>query len=172
MARCAWCSMAGSCRSPSAGCRRSRAVRRPTVPAALLCAGLGRALLHAAAVVAPDGTAWLLVGDARSGKSTTCANLARGGGGWGYLSDDQTVLAATEQGIMVEGWPRAFHLDEAWERGEVSGRRRAIEPAAVGIGDRRRLAPLAGILLPVVRPDQPTTLAPVSAGQALAELVR
>ena len=60
-----------------------------TISAALLCAGLGRALLHAAAVVAPDGTAWLLVGDARSGKSTTCANLARGcgGGGWGYLSD-------------------------------------------------------------------------------------
>ena len=143
-----------------------------TISAALLCAGLGRALLHAAAVVAPDGTAWLLVGDARSGKSTTCANLARGGGGWGYLSDDQTVLAATEQGIMVEGWPRAFHLDEAWERGEVSGRRRAIEPAAVGIGDRHRLAPLAGILLPVVQRDQPTTLARVPAGQALAELVR
>ena len=73
-----------------------------TISAALLCAGLGRALLHAAAVVAPDGTAWLLVGDARSGKSTTCANLARGGGGWGFLSDDQTVLAAAEQSANTE----------------------------------------------------------------------
>ena len=145
-----------------------------TISAALLVAGLGRALLHAAAVVAPDGAAWLLVGDARSGKSTTCANLARGGwgGGWGYLSDDQTVLAATEQGIMVEGWLRPFHLDEGWERGEVCGRRRTIHPAALGIGGQRRVAPLAGILLPVVAPERPTSLAPISAGQALAELVR
>ena len=141
-----------------------------TISAALLVAGLGRALLHAAAVVAPDGTAWLLVGDARSGKSTTCANLARAG--WGYLSDDQTVLAATEQGVVVEGWLRPFHLDEGWERGEVCGRRRTIHPAALGIGGRRRVAPLAGILLPVVAPERPTSLAPVSAGQALAELVR
>ena len=141
-----------------------------TISAALLVAGLGRALLHAAAVVAPDGTAWLLVGDARSGKSTTCANLARAG--WGYLSDDQTVLAATEQGVVVEGWLRSFHLDEGWQRGEVSGRRRTIHPAALGIGGQRRVAPLAGILLPVVAAERPTSLAPVSAGQALAELVR
>ncbi|PYP43332.1 MAG: hypothetical protein DMD50_17585 [Gemmatimonadetes bacterium] len=141
-----------------------------TISAALLVAGLGRALLHAAAVVAPDGTAWLLVGDARSGKSTTCANLARAG--WGYLSDDQTVLAATEQGVVVEGWLRSFHLDEGWQRGEVSGRRRTIHPAALGIGGQRRVAPLAGILLPVVAPERPTSLAPISAGQALAELVR
>ena len=141
-----------------------------TISAALLVAGVGRALVHAAAVLGPDGAAWLLVGDARSGKSTTCANLARAG--WGYLSDDQTVLAATEQGIMVEGWLRSFHLDEGWPRGEVSGRRRAVHPAALGIAGRQRLAPLAGMLLPVVEPEQPTTLAPVSAGQALAGLVR
>ena len=149
-----------------------------TIAAALLVAGLGRALVHAAAVLAPDGAAWLLVGDARAGKSTTCANLARGGGGggggggWGFLSDDQVVLAATEQGIVVEGWLRSFHLDEGWERGEVSGRRRAIHPGALGLGGRQRAASLAGIVLPVVEPAQPTTLAPSSAGQALAALVR
>jgi len=141
-----------------------------TISTALLLAGIGRALVHAAAVVEPKGGAWLLVGDARSGKSTTCANLARGG--WGYLSDDQTVLAATEQGIVVEGWLRPFHLDEGWERGEVCGRRRTIHPAALGIGGQRRVAPLAGILLPVVAAERPTSLAPISAGQALAELVR
>src|SRR5438445_220160 len=144
-----------------------------TIAAALLVAGLGRALVHAAAVLAPDGAAWLLVGDARAGKSTTCANLARGGGGggWGFLSDDQVVLAATEQGIVVEGWLRSFHLDEGWERGEVSGRRRAIHPGALGLGGRQRAAPLAGMLLPVVEPAQPTPLAPSSAGPALAALV-
>src|SRR5256885_14550590 len=101
-----------------------------TISAALLCAGLGRALLHAAAVLAPDGTAWLLVGDARAGKSTTCANLARvgggGGGGWGFLSDDQGVLAATEQGVVGGGGLRSFPLGEGWERGEVPGRGRAV----------------------------------------------
>src|SRR5256884_7166764 len=141
-----------------------------TISAALLVAGIGRALLHAAAVVAPDGAAWLLVGDARSGKSTTCANLARAG--WGYLSDDQTVLAATEQGVVVEGWLRSFHLDEGWQRGEVSGRRRTIHPAALGIGGQRRLAPPAGILLPVVAAERPTSPAPGPAGLALARLAR
>ena len=62
-----------------------------TISAALLLARLERALVHAAAVVAPDGHAWLLAGDARSGKSTTCATLASAG--WGYVSDDQVVLA-------------------------------------------------------------------------------
>jgi len=141
-----------------------------TISAALLLAGIGRALVHAAAVVEPKGGAWLLVGDARSGKSTSCANLARAG--WGCLSDDQTVLAATEQGIMVEGWLRSFHLDEGWERGAVAGWRRTIYPAALGSGRRGRVTPLAGILLPAVVPDQPTALAPVSVGQALTALVR
>src|SRR5207245_6776974 len=71
-----------------------------TVATALLLAGLGRALVHAAAVVHPDGGAWLLVGDARSGKSTTCATLVSAG--WGYLSDDQVVLEAREDGVQVD----------------------------------------------------------------------
>ncbi len=141
-----------------------------TTSAALLVAAAGGALVHAAAVVAPDDRAWLLVGDARSGKSTTCANLARAG--WGFLSDDQSVLTAAAHVIMVEGWLRPFHLDEGWERGEVSGRRRALHPASLGLGSRQRLAPLAGILLPTVQAEQPTTLAPVSAGRGLALLIR
>src|SRR5207253_8551302 len=79
-----------------------------TVSAALLLAGLGRALVHAAAVVAPDGDAWLLAGDARAGKSTTCATLASAG--WGYVSDDLVVLTGPDDGVEVEGWLRPFHL--------------------------------------------------------------
>src|SRR5439155_2770331 len=75
-----------------------------TASAALLLAGLGRALVHAAAVVASDGGTWLLAGDARAGKSTTCATLASAG--WGYLSDDQVVLTSRQDGIEVEGWLR------------------------------------------------------------------
>ncbi len=135
-----------------------------TVSAALLLAALGRALVHAAAVVAPDGDAWLLAGDARAGKSTTCATLASGG--WGYLSDDQVVLTGREDGIEVEGWLRPFHLDG------VSGERREVAPADVGLGGWRRTARLAGAIFPVVAPAEPTLLAPIAAADALARLVR
>src|SRR3989441_8434802 len=95
-----------------------------TISAALLLARLERALVHAAAVVAPDGHAWLLAGDARSGKSTSCATLAAAG--WGYVSDDQVVLAAREDGVEVEGWLRPFHLDRNGEGGEPTGERREV----------------------------------------------
>jgi hypothetical protein len=115
-----------------------------TVSAALLLLVQGRALVHAAAVVAPDGGAWLLVGDARSGKSTTCTTLASAG--WGYLSDDQVVLSSREDGLAVEGWLRPFHLDGT--------------------------ARLAGTIFPTVSADEPTRLTAFSAGNALARLVR
>ncbi|PYO76521.1 MAG: hypothetical protein DMD67_08280 [Gemmatimonadetes bacterium] len=115
-----------------------------TVAAALLLADLGRALVHAAAVVAPDGGAWLLAGDARSGKSTTCATLAAAG--WGYLSDDQVVLAPREDGVEVEGWLRPFHLDSTGEDGEPTGERRTVPIAELGLAGWRRTARLAGLI--------------------------
>jgi len=136
-----------------------------TVSAALLLAALGRALVHAAAVVAPDGDAWLLAGDARAGKSTTCATLASGG--WGYLSDDQVVLTGREDGIEVEGWLRPFHLDE-----DGAGERREVAPAELGLAGWRRAARLAGAIFPVVAPAEPTLLTPLSPANALARLVR
>ena len=141
-----------------------------TVSAALLLAGLGRALVHAAAVVDPDGGAWLLVGDARSGKSTTCATLASAG--WGYLSDDQVILEAREDGVSVEGWLRPFHLDATGESGEPTGERREIPPAELGLEGWRRTAPLAGVILSAVTPREPTLLTPIAAPDALAGLVR
>jgi len=135
-----------------------------TVSAALLLASQGRALVHAAAVVAPDGGAWLLAGDARAGKSTTCATLASAG--WGYLSDDQVVLTGREDGIEVEGWLRPFHLDG------VSGERREVAAAELGLEGWRRTASLAGAIFPLVSPAEPTLLTPVSAADALARLVR
>lgn len=139
-----------------------------TVSAALLLANLGRALVHAAAVVSPEGEAWLLAGDARSGKSTTCATLATGG--WGFLSDDQVIVSADAErgtGVAVEGWLRPFHLD-----GVPGGERREVPPAELGLERWRRRAPLAGVILPVVSPTEPTRLAPVAAADALAGLVR
>jgi len=141
-----------------------------TISAALLLARLERALVHAAAIVAPDGHAWLLAGDARSGKSTTCATLAAAG--WGYVSDDQVVLAAREDGVEVEGWLRPFHLDRNGEGGEPTGERREVTPAELGLAGWRRTAPLAGVILPIVAAREATVLTPVAAAEALAALVR
>ena len=141
-----------------------------TISAALLLARLERALVHAAAVVAPDGHAWLLAGDARSGKSTTCATLAAAG--WGYVSDDQVVLAAREDGVEVEGWLRPFHLDRNGEGGEPTGERCEVAPAELGLAGWRRTARLAGVILPSVAAREATVLTPVPAADALAGLVR
>jgi hypothetical protein len=142
-----------------------------TVSAALLLTSLGRALVHAAAVVDPDGAAWILAGDARSGKSTTCVTLASAG--WEYLSDDQVVLAANgADGVRVSGWLRPFHLDTAAPGREPTGERREVLPAELGLTRWRRSAPLAGVILPVVLASQPTRLVPVPAADALAGLVR
>lgn len=144
-----------------------------TVSAALLLASLRRALVHAAAVVTPEGDGWLLVGDARAGKSTTCATLAVGG--WGFLSDDQVILSQDPgrgTGVAVEGWLRPFHLDSADARGHPTGERHEVHPAELGLHRWRRRAAFAGVILPVVSAAEPTRLASVTAADALAGLVR
>ena len=142
-----------------------------TLASALLLGRLGRALAHAAAVAPPGGGAWLLVGDTHSGKTTTCANLLRAG--WSYLSDDHLVLGR-ESGaaVGVEGWPRPFHLDEGWERGETLGRRGETDPRGRWPGGWRRRAPVAGLLFPRIEAARPTVLEPIAPADALAALLR
>ncbi len=141
-----------------------------TLASALLLGRSGRALVHAAAAVAPDGGAWLLVGDARSGKSTTCASLVTLG--WDYLTDDQLVLSDSEGAVVATGWLRPFHLDEGWATGQATGLRRTVLAGWLGPGRWRPSAPVAGLLLPLVEPERPTQLTPLSPAEALAGLVR
>lgn len=142
-----------------------------TICAALLLGRLGRALLHAAAVVAPGGRAWLLVGDSHSGKTSTCVNLIRAG--WDWLADDQVVARAGESGeVVVEGWPRRFTLDDGFVAGRSLGRRTPADPARFGPGRLRVSAPLAGVLLPRVRADEPTRLERAHPAAALGQLIR
>lgn len=138
---------------------------------ALLLGRMGRALAHAAAVAPPGGGAWLLVGDSRAGKTTTCANLVSAG--WNYLSDDHVVLYRDHEGrVAVEGLPRPFHLDEGWETGGIVERRGNTDPHQRWPGAWRRTAPLAGLLFPGVEADEPTALAPFASADALAGLMR
>jgi hypothetical protein len=142
-----------------------------TLACALLLGRMGRALVHAAAVVPPGGGAWLLVGDTHVGKTTTTANLVRAG--WNYLSDDHVVLQRDAQGrLQVEGLPRPFHLDEGYEDGVVHQVRGATDATERFPGAWRRTAPLAGLLFPGIHADEPTALGPAGAGHALAALLR
>lgn len=143
-----------------------------TISSALLLARAGRALLHSAAVVAREGHAWLLVGDTHAGKTTTTLNLIRAG--HGFLSDDHVVLGGgpAADRLQVEGWPRTFHVDEGWSRGEITGRRVDFDPLSLGPERWRRSAPLAGLLFPRIEAEQPTATLPLSPADALARVIR
>ena len=60
--------------------------------------------MHAAAVVAPAGSAWLLIGPTGSGKSTLAYALSRAG--WGVLGDDGVIVGDTLGGgrLFAIGW--------------------------------------------------------------------
>jgi hypothetical protein len=141
-----------------------------TLALALLLGRAGRALVHAAAPVAPDGRAWLLVGDTHAGKTTTSANLIEAG--WRFTSDDHVVLSREAGAIWVEGLPRPFHLDRGWASGSPSGIRGEADPGATWPGRWLERAPLGGVILPRVLPERATALAPVPAAEVLTALVR
>ena len=150
--------------------RNDEAFTMLTISAALLLGRLRRPLVHAAGAIAPHGGCWLLIGDTHAGKTTTTINLVRGG--WGFLSDDHVVAGMTEDGLQIEGWPRPFHVDEGWKDGRVTGVRTAIDPADFGTKRWLRSAPLAGLLFPRVRPDEPTRLESIAPANALSLLIR
>jgi hypothetical protein len=141
----------------------------------MVCAGLllgrtCRTLVHAGAVLAPDGRAWLLCGGPFCGKTSSIVGLVRAG--WDYLADDYVVLGrAGADALEVEGWPRRFNLDVGYRAGSSRGVRRRVEPSGFGPGRWRSRARLGGLLFPRVRADQPTSASPVSAMDALAGLL-
>lgn len=142
-----------------------------TIATGLLLTRLERALVHAAAVVAPGGGAWILPGSSFSGKSTTCVTLIRGG--WNYLCDDHVVLGADAAGKMrVEGWARQFHLDDGYVAGASQGVRSRVEPADFGPGRWQHAAPVAGLLFPRVDADLPTAVFRLHPAEAFARLLR
>ncbi|HYH81991.1 MAG TPA: hypothetical protein VEX86_19450 [Longimicrobium sp.] len=142
-----------------------------TVACALLLGRMHRALVHAAAIVAPGGGAWLLTGDTHAGKSTTCVNLITAG--WRFVSDDHVVLFRDAEGrLAVEGWPRRFHLDEGWEHGRPVHVRGEVDPHQRWPGQWVRSAPFAGILFPRVEAERPTEISPARPADALGALMR
>jgi hypothetical protein len=141
-----------------------------TVSAALLLGRMGRALIHAAAVADPSGRSWLIVGDAGSGKSTTCVGLA--GDGHQLLSDDQVILSSADGNVTVEGWVRPLHLDEGWEAGAPTGQRRTVEPSELGLAFSPSVGTVMGTLHPAIAAEQPTGVTSIPAAEAFTNLVR
>ena len=141
-----------------------------TLASAFLLGRLARTLVHAGAIVAPGGTAWLLAGGTFSGKTTTCVNLIRAG--WDWLADDHVILARGVGGIEVEGWPRRFNLDHGYSSGSSLGVRSRVEPEGLGPGRWRRSAPLGGLLFPRVEAGSATALEPLHPAGALSRLLQ
>src|SRR5690606_39524838 len=74
--------------------------------------------------------------------------------------------------VVVQGWPRAFHLDRGYHAGESTGARVAVDPESFGPGRWRRSARVAGVVFPRVEADCPTAAIPLPAADAFARLVR
>lgn len=113
-----------------------------TLATSLLLGRLGRALVHAAAVVQPGGRAWLLIGKDGDGGHTAFVRLMMAG--WPSLAIHRVVL--TEGGVpgsmVVEGLPElegAAQMEPGWGRHVGS-------------------AELAGVLILQFTPQQPTLL--------------
>jgi hypothetical protein len=86
-----------------------------------------RWVIHAAAVVGPDGGAVLAVGPGGAGKSTVAA--AALGAGWPVLADDLVVLRRGPEGLQVCGVPRPLAVPAEFSR---------LGPAIAGDPRRRR----------------------------------
>lgn len=142
------------------------------VTSALLVGRLGRAMIHAGAVVDPlSGAAWLLIGDSRAGKSSTTATLVSAG--WKYLSDDSiTVFSDDEHGLAVDGWVQPFHLDSGWEEGVPTGYRRSMQLETFGEQAWQPTARIAGVFFPRVDADAPSVANLVSPADALSRIIR
>jgi hypothetical protein len=141
-----------------------------TLASALLLSRIGRALIHAAAVVDPSNNGWLLVGDSHAGKTTTCATLISAG--WRYVADDQVVLSCKDNGVVAEGWPREAHLDAGWHSQNIESRRVPADLTALRPDAWTSHATLRGVLFPIVVADHPTRVDRISAADALTRIVR
>jgi hypothetical protein len=141
-----------------------------TLVSALLLGRIGRALVHAAAVVDAGGRGWLLVGDTHSGKTTTCATLIAAG--WRYVADDQVVIGDSPDGLEAEGWPREAHLDRGWSSGRVTRERTPADLSRIRADAWQNRVRVHGVWFTSVDADNPTTVRRIAPADALARLIR
>lgn len=155
----------------SATARRSLA----RVGAILRLRARGRYLVHAAAVVDPNGGAWLLAGDSGSGKSTLAWVLVRQG--WSLLGDDGVLIEDVDGLVTARAWRDPLRVSLALagrfpELNALASHVAARDPRARVPVERQvvRQAPVQTILF--LERSQRDRVLRVGPALALASLVR
>lgn len=131
--------------------------------------------VHAAGVVAPGGSAWLLTGESGCGKSTLTYALTRRG--WPVLGDDGVVLEGMPDGTVAHGWREPLRVSielatwfpELGEQESLVDWRDERHRVAVDARFVRRAA-VAGVI--VLQRGARDVMSPLAPTAALAMLVR
>lgn len=134
---------------------------------------------HGAALLDPAGRGWMLVGNCKTGKSTTTALLASHG--WAVSTDDIAFLARHDARIVARGFRSPIALREGGRellatRGHLPGggselaRRQKTAYTPEGLGGRwaERIVPEI-LLFPTIGTD--TRVEPMRPREILSELV-
>jgi hypothetical protein len=132
--------------------------------------------LHAATAVDQTGTGWLVAGNARAGKSTTAALLARAG--WRVGGDDAAFLARRGDHVVAHAprAPIALRSDAlrllAGRLPELPGGRPDYWPEELGGSWTSCVDPGVILFTNTRRGSRLTYATPLTAREATAELVR
>src|SRR5262249_12499359 len=131
-----------------------------------VCAALrrfGLFELHSGGVILPNTEAGvLIIGPSGSGKSTLTLQLASAG--WGYLSDDEVLLSATDGQVEARGFRRFFALVGA----PTSTYKDCFEPA----GTRIQQTVPRFLLFTAVSGASETKLHELTQAETMARLIR
>ena len=147
----------------------------------LLLRSCGRFHIHAGAVRSPSGTTFVVLGDADAGKSTSTLGLCLAGGSW--MSDDALLLGEGKSSLTLTGLPRAFHLTprtlgffpnlRPFTRPgrAVGGRKLDLDPFEAFGPPLLCTGPPFCLLVPSVKVDQTSRLAPCTKAEAFCALI-
>jgi hypothetical protein len=137
-----------------------------------VCAALrrfGLFELHSGAVVDPDsGRGVLIVGPSGSGKSTLTYQLANAG--WPYLSDDEVVLSACEDGDEIEA--RGFRSFFALRDAAGAEFKNVFEPAEILSSTRASRVVPGCLLFTAISRNKQTHLRELSQTETMTRLIR
>jgi hypothetical protein len=147
------------------------------VSAAAFASTCDQLLVHAGAVVAPDGTAVLLPGPSGAGKTTLVAGLVRAG--FGYLSDEAGAIDPVT--LRVHAFARPLGLKgEARSAFGVAAGPGADDAAQDGVrylapddlrpGATSGPVPVGHVVAPCYERDVPTTVTRMTPAETVLEL--
>lgn len=135
-----------------------------------LVALLGWSILHGSAVVRPNGSAMLFLGESGAGKTTTAKTLCASAPGWRVLSEDKVVLRPSENGtaIAVRGEPRISSWISSASIALAAGKGATFALSSLATVGEGEVLPIAEVVLLDARRRTGFGLAFAPLGQAAA----